>query len=707
MSPWQLLMSLFGFIQPFISQFFNQPTLDQANQQQQETIGQATQPLYDFDPMQFFQSFGFGFPDGSTNPFNVFGQATYQGQPIFGQDFMGGGATVGGPTYADTIQGGDLTIGGASELAGRDLSTADLDRFLSGDEEFWNQQTGELLIGGDNALTAESQAVVGDIFGARRDVTSAIVSGLPINALIDAVSGSEFLQGLPPSRKNQLNAQLGDLHQTFARGGMGAQELESAVGRLFQPLMEEYVPTDLATIFGDVINRQRSGDVFREAAGEFPGFDFPDVDLSDALGRLEGGMLAPGTLWGQVDFPEIDFEAQRRARLGELGQATEVQQQMATEQAISQGFAEGRGLQEISGSTLPALQRQISGAAGQIGAGIESSTEQLRLQQGLTRAGMQAGLSTTEQQINNALRLAGAGLQGQGAFTDVANAIMEQTSTEDAVFRRAMAEAGFQLPESTLDFNTASQIISSMMGFGNLGLNQIGTLGNLALGASGQSLQALLGAAPITAGYSPFYQLPGQALQGGYQNVMSLLPLMLMGSNDPKGGYNAGLSIFGTGGSFGQSCVDGRSLILTYNGPRMLSEIAEGDVVMAADGEWKRVAAKDYGTVPEEGRTQDHAMLVTETGEQIVATLDHSIGGKPMGDWKAGDVITMVNGDEQEVIYILEYPYVVSGDLGLEDGSDYVANGFRVRSNLTPIIAEVGLEKWREHVTPIGTARRS
>jgi len=121
-----------------------------------------------------------------------------------------------------------------------------------------------------------------------------------------------------------------------------------------------------------------------------------------------------------------------------------------------------------------------------------------------------------------------------------------------------------------------------------------------------------------------------------------------------------------------QLCVDGASRLVTPDGPRRLADIRIGDEVLTPCGEFRRVVDKDFGSVWDE-RRNDYVRISTPCGS-IVLTRDHIIGGKPAGQWRDGDAMTLRNG---EVISVTVRPATseVSGDLRLEGDAEYVTSG--------------------------------
>ncbi len=118
-------------------------------------------------------------------------------------------------------------------------------------------------------------------------------------------------------------------------------------------------------------------------------------------------------------------------------------------------------------------------------------------------------------------------------------------------------------------------------------------------------------------------------------------------------------------------CIDADAMIATPNGDIPLREIQVGDLILNDRDEPKRVLFKDLGEPWDERK--GHYVEVRSFGlDSLVLTRDHVIGGKPAIDW-----------EDDKGIRVRPHVAVTSGDLLLEDGSNYLANGFVVHSMLT------------------------
>ncbi len=149
----------------------------------------------------------------------------------------------------------------------------------------------------------------------------------------------------------------------------------------------------------------------------------------------------------------------------------------------------------------------------------------------------------------------------------------------------------------------------------------------------------------------------------------------------PSSGGSGGLlgqlggSAIGAAGSIAaakifMACIDSEAGISTPDGHKPLREVEVGSTVLNADGEPKTVVLKDHGR-PHAERFDDYVRL-TKDGRSLVVTTDHVVDGRPAGEWDSDPDATVEKAG-----------HVPSGDLLLEDGSDYIANGFRVKSMLT------------------------
>ena len=132
-----------------------------------------------------------------------------------------------------------------------------------------------------------------------------------------------------------------------------------------------------------------------------------------------------------------------------------------------------------------------------------------------------------------------------------------------------------------------------------------------------------------------------------------------------------------------QSCVDHSSLILMASGQlKPLKDIQLGDVVMSPPvkkglGRKVRVIGKDIGQqiVP------NQHIRIKAGNHELVVSMDHLMSGHPAEDYRVMDLIRMRYG-EDEVVQVTKANPEFTGDLLLENGGGYYANGFAVDSML-------------------------
>ena len=128
-------------------------------------------------------------------------------------------------------------------------------------------------------------------------------------------------------------------------------------------------------------------------------------------------------------------------------------------------------------------------------------------------------------------------------------------------------------------------------------------------------------------------------------------------------------------------CIDGNAVLRMPNKPRMLKDVEIGDKVLNVRGDYVEVVAKDYGR-PHEERNGDYVELSCGA-HSIIVTKDHHVGGKPAGDWHVGEEMTFYNDKHCLIEGVEKVGPVLCGDILLADGSDYIANGFVVTSQLS------------------------
>lgn len=124
-------------------------------------------------------------------------------------------------------------------------------------------------------------------------------------------------------------------------------------------------------------------------------------------------------------------------------------------------------------------------------------------------------------------------------------------------------------------------------------------------------------------------------------------------------------------------CIDQEAMIDTPRGKRALVTLNIGDAVYNHKRESRRIVNKDCG-IPHRERMGDY-MVLSVGRNTLLCTIEHVIDGKRADEWRVGDVIRMA--DETAVVTEThKCPARKSGDILLDDGSPYIANGFVVHS---------------------------
>ena len=107
------------------------------------------------------------------------------------------------------------------------------------------------------------------------------------------------------------------------------------------------------------------------------------------------------------------------------------------------------------------------------------------------------------------------------------------------------------------------------------------------------------------------------------------------------------------------ACIDGDAMLETVDGKVSLADVQIGDEVLSANGTHQKVVNKDYG-MPYASRHDDF-IKITLDGNFLILPKDHIVAGKPAAYWPH---------EQADPVHC--------GDIHLEDGSDYIANGFGV-----------------------------
>lgn len=345
----------------------------------------------------------------------------------------------------------------------------------------------------------------------------------------------------------------------------------------------------------------------------------------------------------------------------------------------------GRGLNSstVLGSTRRGVER-------------ERSAEQRRLEEGLRREYLDAygtfsgqDLAAQERGINEGAGYASSiGMAGLGAR----ERMNQEGLRNNALLTEAMLNAQERGGVRTLGYDTES--VNSFSDALRQFQNQRASYDMYGTGA----LTDLIGQRSDVAPQMNPYLYAQQAFQnyrggdggggGGGSSDAWIGPAItggtaLAGAGLASLGSGAGLgATIGMGKAMVMFCIDGDSQFETKQGKRRLAELRIGDKVKSSDGQFKEIVFLDYGN-PDESRMNDYLTITTDLST-ITVTKDHIIEDKPAGEWKEGDRMRTPKGhvDVVSIHPAVAYP---SGDILLEDGSDYIASGFYVGSMISRV----------------------
>ncbi len=114
-----------------------------------------------------------------------------------------------------------------------------------------------------------------------------------------------------------------------------------------------------------------------------------------------------------------------------------------------------------------------------------------------------------------------------------------------------------------------------------------------------------------------------------------------------------------------QACIDGTAKLETPEGRRSLNSLHVGDLVKSADGSYQKIVRMDHGLAARSRANDFVEISRSAKGNKLILTEDHVVEGAPARDWP----------------WLLKpVAAVACGDILLEDGSDYLANGFRIKT---------------------------
>jgi len=337
---------------------------------------------------------------------------------------------------------------------------------------------------------------------------------------------------------------------------------------------------------------------------------------------IRGGAIDGRALASEVGgyFSDASTDAFERAGLADVAAGSDARTRSRIQQTVGSGMARGRGLDELS-DALQAMDYQENVARGGQALGVQAAAEQMRNETNIARGSAMGQARLTGEELRNQLTQLRANLTGQIGMAQ-----------GDQELRAALA----------------------------------------ALAASQSNADRALAVDTTKAGiytgvpYALFQSSAGQQI---FQNIQASKP--------PKTGGGFGIGVYDVSLSTQQSCVDGEAVVTTPLGAKPLRAIGPTDQVMGADWRYHKVIAKDYGEIGPQDRQK--YVKITASNTSITCTADHVIGGKRADEWQVEDVIT-VDGTERAISRVDPAEYVMSGDLALEGGVPYLANGFVVES---------------------------
>jgi len=466
------------------------------------------------------------------------------------------------------------------------------------------------------------------------------------------------------------------------------------------------------TVF-NLFQTERANQISRERAGEanalIDTFN-TDVDAErDAWGgSMYNGLLRPEEFANERFASSTDFGGLLSGMLGDLsgaesriGSIIGAQQrdpmQVARDAGSFVSDIDTNAWERSQRNNIASESRSRFGSASQdmlaaaLGQGrsmgdTRDSMNALRYNEGISRSNALDAVGAAAQGMRNENMQARAGLQNQAMMGQLGTnaGLAGQQAGLTGTLGQSMAGAR----SGVAQFQDQTQDRDQTQGF-DAYMNMLSAYAsnnqdawNKASSLLGMKQQNILSQAGITAG-TP-YTLPQSTM--GRDMAQNYLQQQAIGASRQSQKSSGGF----LGVSWG--CISARSEVITEaRGPVPQAGVLPGDRVLGADGQYHDVVAKDCGTVVEEMQAQ--MVLVGTEQNVIIATPDHVLDGKPAGQWKPGDKIT-VDGKPETVERVHEVSYEVSGDLMLENDVPYVANGFVVHSN----IGRNGLAAYREQI---------
>lgn len=458
---------------------------------------------------------------------------------------------------------------------------------------------------------------------------------------------NQGLRGISAGYNSDMFGLAGDIRGQTARQMQGYGDLGSQIGGGYGQL-----GTDLMGGYGGLRSDASMGGsgLLGMAQSGYGG-------LTSGYGSRQNDVM--GLLSGMGNAERQDIQQ----RYGDLAGAQ--QQQLAASglsgTTIGSNLAAGRArdMTREMGGLDERLRNQAAGYLTQLSGDTLGARER----------GLTAGLGIGQTNLDRELGYGAAGLGAQ-----------ERMGSAGLGAQMGIGLSGLGAQERWYGAQNAQeqQRINQIMGLGQQGLAyNAGNMAegrNIGLGMSNEMLNLLGGKQNI---------IPSS---GGWQNLGSILAANNVqqpqsnwydGIVGPAAGAagaigTAGiLSSMGGGLAVGKAfmfCIDADAKIRTPNGESTLSEIMLGDTVINVNGEPTIVIGRAYGPSDQDGK--EYVRIVAPDGREIVCTKDHIIEGRTAGDWYE---------DPYDGWTVHQTDPVWSGDLCLEDESDYVANGFAVR----------------------------
>ena len=132
-----------------------------------------------------------------------------------------------------------------------------------------------------------------------------------------------------------------------------------------------------------------------------------------------------------------------------------------------------------------------------------------------------------------------------------------------------------------------------------------------------------------------------------------------------------------------KTCIDGDAVVVRTSPdgeavPTALKDVEVGDFVLGDDKQYHKVVQRDYGA-PHPERGDDFINIHTTSGD-LTLTRDHPVGGKRADEWQPGQRMKTRYDAEAVVEQAIQVAPVACGDLQLEGGHAYYANGLIVSS---------------------------